>query len=55
MELLAMLTLLFVLGLLADVQVLTRRDSVLSDETDNVGAESVVVIGVTAIRAIALR
>jgi hypothetical protein len=50
-----MLTLLFVLGLLADVQMLTGRDSLLSDETDNVGAGSAVVIWVTAIRAIALR
>jgi hypothetical protein len=55
MELLAMLTLLFVLGLLADGQVLTGRGSVLSDETDDIGTGSVVVIGVTAIRAIALR
>jgi hypothetical protein len=49
-----MLTLLFVLGLLADVQVLTRRDSVLSDETDNVGAESAVAMGKSTVRAIAL-
>jgi hypothetical protein len=55
MELLAMLTLLFVLGLLADGQVLTGRGSVLSDETDDIGTGSAVVIGVTAIRSIALR
>jgi hypothetical protein len=54
MELFAMLTLLFVLGLLADVQILTGHGSVLSDETDDVEIGSAVAIGISAVRAMAL-